>query len=71
MVVTVKSLELTSDEWAVVLCKLREEYGNSIISNSVMRKKVGFSRRWKSYNDGVYIEFWQEKYKTLFLLKYK
>lgn len=69
---TIKSIELSEKEWYSLLDKMMEEHGPSIAISSVMRRKLGFTRRWKQWpRNECYLDFWDEKYKTLFLLKYR
>ena len=64
-------VELSLAQWDALLPRLIAEHGASIAISTVMRRKLGFVRRWKQYQiDGCYLDFWDERYKTLFLLKY-
>ena len=41
------------------------------VDNTVQRRKLGFVARSKeNWRDGVFIDFWEEKYKTQFILKW-
>ena len=67
----IKPLELTNTQWDHIAKKLVEKHGPSIMISSVMRRKLGFVRRTKKYYiDGVYIAFWEEKHKTMFILQW-
>lgn len=67
----IKSLDISDQQWQHISKILIEKYGPSIMISSVMRRKLGFVRRTKKqYGTGVYIDFWEEKYKTHFLLQW-
>jgi hypothetical protein len=68
-----KSLRITEDSWNIVRDDLRKKYGDSIMINMVMKKKLNFTRRYGEYDFPhryIYIDFFAEQSKTLFLLKY-
>jgi hypothetical protein len=68
-----KSLKLTQDSWDIILTDLRKKHGDSISINFVMKKKLNFTRRFGEYdfpNRWVYLDFFSEQAKTIFLLKY-
>jgi hypothetical protein len=68
---TIKPLELTSEQWAKIRIRMIDQYGTSIIISTVQRRKLGFVARCKKdWRQGVYIDFWEEKHKTHFILKY-
>jgi hypothetical protein len=68
---TIKPLELTDLQWANIRSRMIDQYGTGIIISTVQRRKLGFVARCKeNWQDGVYIDFWEEKYKTAFILKY-
>jgi hypothetical protein len=51
--------------------KMINQYGISICIGQVQRRKLGFVCRTKpNWHEGVYIDFWEEKYKTQFILKW-
>jgi len=66
-------IELTRTEWEEIRSKLIKQYGLSILISDRQRRELGFVCRAKtlSWQDGYYIDFWEEKYKTMFLLRYK
>ena len=67
----VKSLELTEEQWQAIRAKMVSQYGPSIVITFIQRRKLGFVCRSKKYwEEGVYIDFWEEKYKTQFILKW-
>ena len=68
---TIKPLELTYLQWAKIRIRMIDQYGTGIIISTVQRRKLGFvARSKKNWRDGVYIDFWEEKYKTQFILKW-
>ena len=68
---TIKPLELTYLQWAKIRRRMIDQYGTGIIISTVQRRKLGFVDRSKeNWGEGVYIDFWEEKYKTQFILKY-
>jgi hypothetical protein len=68
---TIKPLELNSKQWANIRSRMIDQYGTGIIISTVQRHKLGFVARCKKdWTQGVYIDFWEEKYKTAFILKY-
>jgi hypothetical protein len=68
---TIKSLDLTNLQWLNIRHKMMDQYGPSILISLVQRRKLGFVARSKeNWRDGVYIDFWEEKYKTQFILKW-
>jgi hypothetical protein len=66
-------IELNDDQWNDLRHKLIEQYGITIMIPRVQRTKLGFVVRSKSptWGSGYYLDFWEEKYKTMFLLRYK
>lgn len=68
---TIKSLDLTDKQWKNIRNRMIDQYGPSIIVSLVQRRKLGFvARSKKDWTQGVYIDFWEEKYKTQFILKW-
>lgn len=68
---TIKSLELTDYDWKNIRMEMINQYGISICISHVQRRKLGFVCRTKpNWHEGVYIDFWEEKYKTQFILKW-
>jgi hypothetical protein len=64
-------IELSLSQWESLLPRLIADHGASIAISTTMRRKLGFVRRWKQWQkDGCYLDFWEEKYKTLFILRY-
>jgi hypothetical protein len=65
-------IELTRAEWATIRSKLTKQYGLSILISTRQRRELGFVCRAKSpdWQSGYYIDFWEEKYKTMFLLRF-
>jgi hypothetical protein len=52
-----------------------EQYGVSICISYVQKRKLGFVARRahgpkEHYEECYYIDFWEEKYKTAFLLRW-
>lgn len=69
----IKSLKITEQTWDIIREDLRKKHGDSIIINRVMKKKLNFTRRFGEYqfpHRSIYIDFFTEQSKTLFLLKY-
>jgi hypothetical protein len=74
----ISPIKLTSKEWLDnIRPKLIEQYGVSITISYVQRRKLGFVCRssWgldenKEYYEHYYIDFWEEKHKTMFLLRW-
>lgn len=67
----IKSLELTEEQWQAIRAKMVSQYGPGIIITFAQRRELGFvCRSKKPWGGGVYIDFWEEKYKTQFILKY-
>ena len=68
---TIKPLDLTDLQWKNIRNRMIDQYGTSIIISTVQRRELGcVSRSKENWRDGVYIDFWEEKYKTQFILKY-
>jgi hypothetical protein len=75
-----KAIIYTPNAWDKVWQQIRKDHSNSIIIRSVMKRKLGFTirehRAWVPKMDGgyydfqIHLDFYEEKYKTLFLLKY-
>ena len=67
----IKPLELTDYDWKNIRRKMINQYGISICIGHVQRRELGFVCRTKpNWREGVYIDFWEEKYKTQFILKW-
>lgn len=70
------SIRLTPKEWIeVIRPQLIEQHGASICISYVQRRKLGFVARRaygakEYYEVYYYLDFWEEKYKTLFLLRW-
>ncbi len=78
-----KPIKLTKREWATLKEKLREEYPPSVVMiRGVMKLKLGFTvREHRDYTDYdykknpgsylcIFLDFYSEKKRTWFLLKY-
>jgi len=76
-----KSLKLSLADWDDIQTKLRNDYPPSVtLIRSKMKRVLGFTvREHREYvpkmdggyhNTTIYLDFYQEKYKSLFLLKY-
>lgn len=71
------SIKLTPKEWIeVIRPKMIEQYGVSICISYVQKRKLGFVARrangpTEGYEECYYLDFWEEKYKTMFLLRWK
>jgi len=78
MAMTITPIKLSSKEWLHnIRPKLIEQYGPSITISYVQRRELGFVCRsfWgvdenREYYEHYYIDFWEEKYKTMFILKW-
>jgi hypothetical protein len=72
---TITPIKLTSKEWLHnIRPKLIEQYGPSIAISYVQRRQLGFvCRSFWGLNENkeyYYIDFWEEKHKTMFILKW-
>ena len=64
--------------WETVWNKIQEDYPKSIVIPSVKKRKLGFTvrdhRYWDKEKDRyimeIHLDFYEEKMKTLYLLKY-
>lgn len=70
-----KPINLSRKEWTVLYDQLREDYPSSVLLiRSKMQKVLGFvARSHRDYNLGtsdVRLDFYSEKKRTLFILKY-
>ena len=73
-----KPFTLTPDEWRVLKKRLKQDYPPSVfLSRDKMRRVLGFTPRdHRSYshetgsNHTIYLDFYEEKHRTMFLLKY-
>ena len=68
---TIPPIELSRTEWAEIRSKLTKQYGLSILISTRQRRELGFVAKSPDWQSGYYIDFWEEKYKTMFLLRYK
>ena len=74
----IKHVEISHDRWKSIYQSLVEEHGASINISWVMRRKCGFTVRehqgWDNntnrYKYKMFLDFYDEQYKTLFFLKY-
>lgn len=73
------SIEITSNEWEIILNKIRETYPPSVyMIRSKMQRTLGFVRRdhheYKytemRYTKKIMLDFYSENKRTLFLLTY-
>jgi hypothetical protein len=73
-----KPFVLTTQEWEVLKTRLQEDYPRSVfLSRDKMRRVLGFTpREHRDYNKkfgymtSIYLDFYEEKHRTMFLLKY-
>lgn len=77
-----RSLKLKDDTWFKIKAKLRASHPPSVLlSRSKMREVLGFTDRDADYRDrfvdrygkhhrAFYLDFFDEKKRTIFLLKY-
>jgi hypothetical protein len=80
-----KPITYTVSEWEDVFNKIKEDHPPSVyLIREKMRKKLGFTDRthkeWVNkinkwggighYETKIHLDFYDEKYKTMFLLKY-
>jgi hypothetical protein len=76
-----KSLKFSLAEWDDIQNKIRQDYPPSVtLIRSKMKRVLGFTvrehREFIAKMDGgysnttIYLDFYQEKYKSLFLLRY-
>jgi hypothetical protein len=75
--VSIKSIKLTRPQWIEILRILHEEYPPSVfVLRARMRAKLGFTSRSHQglvdgiYVDAVYLDFYSEQKRTMFLLKF-
>jgi hypothetical protein len=72
----IPSIRLTAKEWLEnIRPKLIEQYGVGICISYVQRRELGFvARRANGAREGYevcyYLDFWEERYRTLFLLRW-
>lgn len=73
----IKSIKLTKKQWSKILQALHEEYPTSVLAiRSRMRVKLGFTPRNHQgfidgmFEDAVYLDFYSEQKRTMFLLKF-
>ena len=72
----IKPIKLTPKQWLEeIRPKMIEQYGFSICLSYVQKRKLGFVARHGigaivNYEECYYLDFWEEKYKSLFILKY-
>jgi hypothetical protein len=73
---SITPLKLTPKQWFIeIRPKMIEVYGVSINISYVQKRKLGFVARRahgpkEHYEECYYIDFWEEKYKTAFLLRW-
>jgi hypothetical protein len=81
-----KPLKLTHLQWEAIAARIKEEYPPSIFIQSKMKSKLGFTkrifyneetyydtngdRRKKYLGTDIMLDFYSEKKRTFFLLKY-
>lgn len=74
-----KSIKLTQGQWRKVSAELHNDYPRSVMAiRDRMRKVLGFTHRTHTdfdvvdykYNHHVYLDFYSETKRTMFLLKY-
>jgi hypothetical protein len=68
-----QTLRMTTENWELLRTKLREEYPLSWTAiRSKMKEKLGFTPRqtWSHLGSMTDLDFFSEKHKTLFLIKY-
>lgn len=70
-----KPIKLSRKQWAILLDRLKEDYPRSVfLMRSKMQKVLGFvDRTHRDYKAGVVdvrLDFYSEKKRTLFILKY-
>jgi hypothetical protein len=75
-----RAIIYTPNSWNRVWSQIREDYSQNIIIPSVLKRKLGFTvrehRYWVPKMDGgyydfkIHLDFYEEKMKTLYLLKY-
>lgn len=78
-----KPIEISHRQWAVLLTRLKEEYSPSVVLlTSKMKSKLGFTPRiYKDWDNNigkyggwrkncVMLDFYSEKKRTWFLMKY-
>lgn len=73
-----KPFVLTTKEWNALRARLKVDYPPSVfLSREKMRRVLGFTTRdHRTYNYqtgstiSVYLDFYEEKQRTMFLLKY-
>jgi hypothetical protein len=78
MAMTISPIKLTAKEWLHnIRPKLIEQYGPSIAISYVQRRELGFVCRRSSwldennqYYEHYFLDFWEEKYKTMFILRW-
>jgi hypothetical protein len=72
---TVKNMivDLTGQQWLQVQEDMLRHNGRSILINWVMRRELGYTRRYKSFleDDGVCLDFFDDRSLTAFMLKYE
>lgn len=72
-----KSIELTSNEWEIILNKIRETYPPAVhMIRSKMQRTLGFVSRdhyeytEMRYTKKIMLDFYSENKRTMFLLTY-
>lgn len=74
-----KPITYTQSEWNDIWERIKSDYPPSVyLLRDRMRKKLGFTPREHTYWDTkrmkyktlIYLDFYDEKYRTMFLLKY-
>jgi hypothetical protein len=69
-----KSIKITEKQWIEIVEKIKKQYPPSFyLIREKMREKLGFTCRLlflPGYNHETYLDFFDEKKKTMFLLKY-
>lgn len=74
-----RPLVYNKSDWEPIWQRIKKDYPPSVyLIRSKMRQELGFTVREHSYYDGetlfyrreIHLDFWDEKHRSLFLLKY-
>jgi len=63
-------IQLLDHEWDAVKTFIKENEGLSATMNHVLKREKGWSYRSPYYSHPVYIDFWNDSAKSMFLLSY-
>lgn len=63
-------IHLRYDEWVSIREDIKGQHGIKGILNMVLKEENGWTYRQQHYESDVYIDFWTDSAKSMFLLMY-